>query len=92
VRLGEANFSLAMEEFSDFIFEQGLMDIPLHGGNITWSIDREGPSWSRIDCFSFLPSGRLTFQTLFRVDYLGFSQITFKFFFIVVTCKGAEII
>jgi hypothetical protein len=28
---------LAMFEFSEFIFEQGLMDIPLVGGNFTGS-------------------------------------------------------
>lgn len=26
-----------MDEFSDFILVQSLMDIPLQGGNFTWS-------------------------------------------------------
>lgn len=32
-RSGHAHFNLAMVEFSNFIFEQGLMDIPLMGGS-----------------------------------------------------------
>jgi hypothetical protein len=42
-----------MEEFSRFIFDHGLMDIPLMGGQFTWS---NGSSWSRIDRF-LLSSG-----------------------------------
>jgi hypothetical protein len=37
-----------MVEFSKFIFEQGLIDIPLVGGRSTWSNCR---TWSRIDRF-----------------------------------------
>ena len=38
-RLGEAHFSLNME-FSDYIYELGLMDLPLVGGSFTWSNNR----------------------------------------------------
>jgi hypothetical protein len=41
----------AMLDFSEFIFDQGLMDIPLVGGNFTWSNNRDLQSWSRIDRF-----------------------------------------
>jgi hypothetical protein len=40
-----------MEEFSDFLFEQDLMDLPLRGGSFTWSNNRGSPSKSRIDKF-----------------------------------------
>ncbi len=32
---GTASFTSAMHEFSDFIMELGLIDIPLLGGNFT---------------------------------------------------------
>jgi endonuclease/exonuclease/phosphatase family metal-dependent hydrolase len=37
-----------MDEFSSFIFDQGLLDIPLVGGQYTWSNNH---CWSRIDRF-----------------------------------------
>jgi hypothetical protein len=36
-RSGAANLSIAMEGFSDSIFEQGLMDSSHQGVNFTWS-------------------------------------------------------
>jgi hypothetical protein len=33
--------SPAMVDFSNFIFEKGLMDIPTVGGNFTWSNNRD---------------------------------------------------
>lgn len=41
--------------------------------------------------FSSLLGGRITFQTLFREDYLGFLQITFLFFLIVANFSGAKV-
>jgi hypothetical protein len=52
-RLGNHRYAPSMEEFSRFIFDHGLMDIPLMGGQFTWS---NGTSWSRIDRF-LLSSG-----------------------------------
>jgi exonuclease III len=52
-RLGNSRFVPAMEDFSRFIFDRGLVDIPLRGGQYTWS---NGHSWSRIDRF-LLSSG-----------------------------------
>lgn len=54
-RSGEANFSFAMDKFSDFIFEQDLMHIPLQGWNSTWSNNWDSHSWSRIDKFLISP-------------------------------------
>jgi hypothetical protein len=51
-RSGGRRISSAMREFSDFIFERGLMDLPLAGGLCTWSNSR---SWSRIDRFLVSP-------------------------------------
>ncbi len=45
---GEARSSQAMTEFSKFICEQGLIDIPLVGGRSVWLNCR---AWSRIDRF-----------------------------------------
>ena len=52
---GMASFNYAMHEFSNFISECGLMDIPLEGGLFTWSNNREIPAMSRIDRFLFSP-------------------------------------
>jgi exonuclease III len=51
-RSGGRRISGAMREFSDFISECGLMDLPLNGGLCTWS---NTWSWSRIDRFLVSP-------------------------------------
>jgi hypothetical protein len=51
-RSGGRRISSAMREFSDFIFERGLMDLPLSRGICTWS---NSQSWSRIDRFLVSP-------------------------------------
>jgi hypothetical protein len=38
--------------FSEFIRGQSLVDIPMHGGQITWSNNRV---WSKIDRFLLSP-------------------------------------
>jgi hypothetical protein len=57
-RSGGRRINAAMREFSDFIFEKGLMDLPLTGGLCTWSNTR---SWSRIDRFSLSPDWEARF-------------------------------
>jgi hypothetical protein len=52
----------AMMEFSDFIFEQGLMDLPLARGSFTWSINQENPSWSHLDKFLISPDWEVKFS------------------------------
>uniref|UniRef100_A0A2N9G874 Reverse transcriptase domain-containing protein n=1 Tax=Fagus sylvatica TaxID=28930 RepID=A0A2N9G874_FAGSY len=42
-----------MNEFSEFIFSLGLMDIPLEGSKFTWSNNRESPAMFRIDRFLY---------------------------------------
>jgi hypothetical protein len=48
----DVRLSAAMLEFSDFISEQGLMDLPLVGGSFTWSNNQDIYSWSRLDRFN----------------------------------------
>ncbi|XP_075673783.1 uncharacterized protein LOC142643129 [Castanea sativa] len=50
-RSGSANFTTAMHRFSAFISEHSLVDLPLVGGNFTWSNSREVASRSRLDRF-----------------------------------------
>ncbi|XP_059429183.1 uncharacterized protein LOC132162996 [Corylus avellana] len=54
-RSGGARLDSAMMGFSDFISEQGLMDLPLAGGAFTWSVSQDPPLWSRIDQFLISP-------------------------------------
>jgi hypothetical protein len=55
-RSSNTHLSPAMLEFSEFIFDQGLMDIPLVGGNFTWFKNRDPLVWSRIDWFLLFPN------------------------------------
>ena len=50
-RSGSANFTLAIHQFSAFISEQILIDLPLVGRSFTWSNSREVASRSRFDRF-----------------------------------------
>jgi hypothetical protein len=50
-----------MVEFSDFIFEQGLMNISLVGGSFVRSNNSDPLSWSRIDKFIVSPEWETQF-------------------------------
>ena len=50
-RLAGGRFSPEMWDFSDFISEQGMLDLPLVGGRFTCSSNQDHPSMSRIDRF-----------------------------------------
>uniref|UniRef100_A0A2N9G6G4 Endonuclease/exonuclease/phosphatase domain-containing protein n=1 Tax=Fagus sylvatica TaxID=28930 RepID=A0A2N9G6G4_FAGSY len=52
-KVGSSNFSPSMYDFSDFIASNGLIDIPLTGGDFTWSNNREVSSLSQIDRFLY---------------------------------------
>jgi hypothetical protein len=56
-----------MLDFSNFIYEQGLMDLPLVGGTFTWSNNRNSPSWSRIDRLLVSPEWKANFLDLFHI-------------------------
>ena len=49
--LGSVFFPQAMHQFSDFISKHGLIDLPLEGGNFTWSNSREVVPRLRLDRF-----------------------------------------
>ena len=50
-RSSDSYYTTGMRNFSDFISEKGLVDIPLVGGQFTWSNNQENELWSRIDRF-----------------------------------------
>ena len=50
-RFGSVYFTTAMCQFSTFISEQSLVDLPLVGGTFTWSNSREVAFRSRLDRF-----------------------------------------
>ena len=52
-RSSSTSFIAAMREFSNFISEQSLIDIPLQGGSFTWSNSCEVASKARLDRFLF---------------------------------------
>ena len=62
--IGSTAFTAAMREFSDFILEQGLIDLPLEGGIFTWSNSREVSSKARLDRFLFSADWEDKFPTI----------------------------
>ena len=54
-KTGMSSFNYAMHEFSDFISECGLLDIPMEGGLFTRSNNWEISASSKIDRFLFSP-------------------------------------
>jgi hypothetical protein len=57
--VGEAHLCPVMMEFFDFIFYQGLADLPLVGRVLTWSNNWDSSAWSRIDKFCLSGLGSL---------------------------------
>ena len=47
--MGNSRLTLTMEQFSEFIEDFNLIDLPLEGGSYTWSSGSDKPSMSRID-------------------------------------------
>lgn len=50
-RSSRGRLTRAMENFSDFISEKALVDLPIIRGDFTWSSNRDQPILSRIDRF-----------------------------------------
>ena len=63
-RSGSANFTTDMHRFSAFISEQNLVDLPLVGGNFTWSNSKEVASRSRLDRFLLLADWEEKFPSI----------------------------
>ena len=62
--IGSTAFIATMREFSDFILEQGLIDLPLEGGIFTSSNSREVSSKARLDRFLFSADWEDKFPTV----------------------------
>jgi hypothetical protein len=62
-RSGAAHISSAMTEFSGFILEHELMDLPLAGGSFTWT---NLSSWSRLDKFLVSPNWEAKYPGLIQ--------------------------
>jgi hypothetical protein len=54
-RSSDVCLNTAMMEFSDFIFEQGLMDLPFAGESFMCSNNQKNPTWSLLDRFLVSP-------------------------------------
>lgn len=65
-RSGGLGFNSPMVNFSNFIYDQNLQDIPLAGGSFTWSSNRDLPSWSRIDIFLISPEWEAHYPDLIQ--------------------------
>lgn len=77
-----------MLEFSKFIFELRLMDIPLVGGKFTWSNNHDPLSWCKILDFFSLLIVKPSFQMSLKGGSLGSYWITSLCFLIVVLLLG----
>jgi hypothetical protein len=83
-RPGEARLCPTMMEFSDFIFNQGLMDLPLVGDTFIW-LNNHLPHDSELIDFLSLRCGKLEFLMHPRGGSLDFVWIISLPSFIVVT-------
>jgi endonuclease/exonuclease/phosphatase family metal-dependent hydrolase len=71
-----------MREFSDFIFERGLIDLPLTRGACTWS---NSQSWSRIDRFLVSPEWEARYPGVIQKRLLCLCSDHFP---ILLACSG----
>ncbi|KAF5476218.1 hypothetical protein F2P56_007951, partial [Juglans regia] len=71
-----------MEDFSEFIFDLDLMDLPLVGGEYTWS---NGRVWSRLDRFLVSPSWETHYP---EVSQKQLARVSSDHFPIHLDCGG----
>jgi endonuclease/exonuclease/phosphatase family metal-dependent hydrolase len=57
----------AVADFANFVAEQGLMDLPMAGGESTWS---NNLTWSRLDRFLVAPEWEFCYQALLQKKLL----------------------
>jgi hypothetical protein len=81
-------FSLAMMEFSDFIFEQGLMDLPLSEGHLRGAIIGTLPLGQEFIRFLFLKSGEVKFPNLYKKKRMH--RLSFDHFPNLLDCGGSQ--
>ena len=53
----------AVVDFADFVAEQSLVDLPLEGGDVTWS---NSVSWLRLDQFLVSPEWEFSYPGLMQ--------------------------
>jgi hypothetical protein len=83
-RSGDGRFRSDMMDFSDFISEQGLMDLPLAGGTFTWS---NLSSWSRLDRFLVSPDWEAKYPGLLQKRM---PRLCSDHFPILLDCEGIK--
>ncbi len=74
-RLGCRRFSSSMRDFSDFIENSHLLDLPLSGGTYTWSNRSDMPLCLVLNELWSLLNGRSIFRMFFRSCFLALYRI-----------------
>ena len=78
---GSTSFIAAIREFSNFISEQGFIDIPLQRGSFTWSNSCEVALKARLDRFLFSADWEDKFPS---ISQRRLSRMLFDHFLIVL--------
>ncbi|KAF5451980.1 hypothetical protein F2P56_027028, partial [Juglans regia] len=73
-----------MAEFSEFIFDMDLMDLPLVGGEYTWS---NGRAWSKLDRFLVSPLWEAHYP---EVSQKRLARVNSDHFPILLDCGGIQ--
>lgn len=73
-----------MQDFSDFIFSLGLVDLPLDGGRFTWSNAQSG---SKLDHFLLSPALETYFS---RIVQRRLPRVVYDHFPMMLTCGFME--
>ena len=78
----QGRHSIAMEELNEFIFDLDFMDLPLVGGEFTWS---NGRVWSRLDRFLVSPLWEAKYP---EVNQRRLAQVNSDHYPILLDCGG----
>lgn len=74
---------MAMRDFSRFIDDMELIDLPLHGGQYTWFRGNNEHSASRIDRFLISTQWDNSSKLLNKACYLGWNQTIVQYYWSV---------
>jgi len=84
-RLRDVRLNATMMEFSDFIFEQGLMDLPFAGESFMCSNNQKNPTWSLLDRFHVSLDWEVKFPGSIQKRL---PRLCFDHFLILLDCGG----